>query len=287
MTKTACNICGNTEFLPFSQNANFYRCSRCQHVISGMYLKEGGAAELYGHGYFFGGENGEYADYIADQGAHRKNFSLRLKVLERFVEPARHTRLLEIGCAYGFFLEMAKKIFHDTVGIDVAREGVRYAKEVKGLDVVESDFLAYDLRGRKFDVVCMWDTIEHLMDPAGYLEKIGAHMDTGGLVAITTGDIGSLNASIRKDKWRLMHSPTHVHFFSKKGLTDLLDRKGFDVVYSRYCGFARSLDMIFYRILKDRKKVSWLRDVVRKSRHAEMFVYLNLYDIMYVIARKR
>lgn len=106
-------------------------------------------------------------------------------------------------------------------------------------------------------------------------------------MAITTGDVGSLNASLRKERWRLMESPTHIHFFSRRTLAGLLDAKGFDVVYSRYCGFVRSFDMLFYRIFKDRQDLSWLEKALRKSRLAEVFFYLNLYDIIYVIAKKR
>ena len=58
-------------------------------------------------------------------------------------------------------------------------------------------------------------------------------MKPGALIAITTGDFASLNARVRRTKWRLMHPPSHAHYFSIASMTTMLDRFGFDTVYAR------------------------------------------------------
>jgi 2-polyprenyl-3-methyl-5-hydroxy-6-metoxy-1,4-benzoquinol methylase len=231
---------------------------------------------------------GEYSDYLADKKVAQDNFKLRLKTLRKFLDPERHKRLLEVGCAYGFFLDVARGRFEVLKGIDVTAEGTAYARNELGLDVVTGDFLTHDFKSRKFDVVCMWDTIEHLSDPAGYLAKISSDMvDKGALVAITTGDVGNLNARIKKNKWRIMNAPTHVHYFSRETLGRLLDKNGFDVIYDSHCGFYRSIGMALHRILLAHKKGKRFCDILHKSGLDGLQFYLNLYDIMYIIARKR
>jgi predicted TPR repeat methyltransferase len=239
---------------------------------------------LYNEEFFTGAE---FSDYAADAKFFRKNFALRLGELKKFLDPARHRRLLEIGCAYGFFLDVARDEFEHVEGIDITDEGVRYAREELKLDVVQADFLAHDYGARKFDVVCMWDTIEHLREPQTYVEKIAAHTERGALLTITTADVDSLNAKLRKDKWRMIHPPTHLHYFSARTLAQLLDRHGFDVVYNRYCGFYRSIGNMAYNVLVLRQQKPQLYRPLERLGVGGLGFYLNLYDIMYVIARRR
>jgi predicted TPR repeat methyltransferase len=280
--KNGCVVCGSTHYKPLY--TGIIKCGKCGHVFSDLDLSNKELFELYSKNYFCGEE---YSDYLADKKVLQKNFKLRLKVLKTFLNPIRHRHLLEIGSAYGFFLSIVSDQFDTVLGIDVTEEGVLYAQEQLKLKVINSDLLKHDFGVQEFDVVCMWDTIEHLQNPHLYLKKISNHMGSGSLIAITTGDVESLNARISKDKWRLIHPPTHIHYFSRRTLVRLLDNYGFDVVYNRYCGFYRSTDMVAYRTLVLSKGWSRLYNFLCKSRLTSIDFYLNLYDIMYVIAIKR
>jgi len=277
-----CIVCASTHIIPFL--VGLLKCQTCGHVFADLDLDSSALAEMYSKNYFFGEE---YSDYIADKKITQKNFRLRWNELKKFIDPSRHKSLLEIGCAYGFFLDVVKDNFACAQGIDISEDGVRYAGEELKLKVQLGDFVDKDFGDLKFDVVCMWDTIEHLMSPHDYIEKIGRHTDSGALLAITTGDIESLNARVKKDRWRLIHPPTHIHYFSRNSLAKLLDKHGFDVVYNRYCGFSRSMDNISYNIFVLRKKMPWVHNLLRKTGLTSLDFYLNLYDIMYLVARKR
>ncbi|MGD2119007.1 MAG: class I SAM-dependent methyltransferase [Chromatiales bacterium] len=240
--------------------------------------------KLYNSGYFTGEE---YSDYLADKKIHQRNFSSRLGELIKFTDPEKHRKLLEIGCAYGFFLELAEKHFAHVAGVDVTEQGISHARNQLGLNAYKTDLLKWDFEQRHFDVVCLWDTIEHLRSPDRYLAKIAENMQTGGLLAVTTGDIGSHMARWRKNRWRLIHPPTHAHYFSRESLTRLLDRYGYDVVHFEHCGFYRSIDNIAYNILTLRSGMPWLYKLLKKMRITNWDMYANMYDIMYVIARRR
>jgi len=67
----------------------------------------------------------------------------------------------------------------------------------------------------------------------------------------------------------------------------MLHNFDFDIISSGHCGFYRSVDNIAYNILVLRKKRPRLYDLLKRTGVTHLYCYLNLYDIMYVIARKR
>ena len=256
----------------------------CGFVSAARMPSDAEVHRLYDERYFHGVE---YEDYVRDRRCARRNFDSRLRVLRSFLQPTRHRHLFEVGSAYGFFLDLARREFETVRGIDVTGAGTRFARDTLRLDVLTDDFLQYDFGAARFDVVCLWDTIEHLRSPGRYVQKIADHTESGALLAVTTGDIGSLNARMRRGSWRLIHPPTHLHYFSRATLGRLLRRHGFDVVYSRACGFWRSARGAAYALLVLRQRRPELFARLERAGLVDFDFYLNLFDIMFVIARRR
>lgn len=278
---TTCEVCDGAG-RPVGY-AGLRRCDRCTHVWADLSLDPDAIAKLYQRSYFFGDE---YGDYLADRRIIEKNFAARLATLKRFLTPS-HRHLFEIGCAYGFFLNAARSSFSSVQGIDVSADAVRYAAGELGLNVSCGDLLAADLSDLAFDVVCLWDTIEHLAAPRRYLERAAALMPAGGLVAITTGDIGSLNARVQRGRWRLIHPPTHLHYFTRPSLTQLLERCGFTVVHVEYCGAYRSLAGMLHNLASPAWRAGALGSAILRAVPRELDFYVNLRDIMYIVAERR
>jgi SAM-dependent methyltransferase len=282
-TTAKCAICGSAQ--PATPlYSGILRCPACGYVYADMRLTDEELFALYNEQFFTGAE---FSDYAADEKFFRKNFWLRFRELREFLDPARHSSLLEIGSAYGFFLDAVRDQFTSVQGIDITEAGVNYARDRFKLDVVKADFLAQDFGRQKFDVVCMWDTIEHLRAPHLYVEKIARLTEPGALLAVTTADIESFNSRLRGKSWRMIHPPTHLHYFSAATLTRLFDRYDFEVIYNRYCGFYRSFGNVAYNIFVLRQQSPWLFRQIERSGLTKFGFYLNLYDIMYVIARRR
>jgi SAM-dependent methyltransferase len=279
---SACVVCGGEDARPF--HPGLLRCRACGHGWADLQLTPDELARLYARDYFFGDE---YLDYVADRAIIQKNLRRRLDVLERFLDPARHRRVLEVGCAYGFFLDLARRRFECATGIDITEDGVRYARETLGVDAIRGDLLAHDFGDRRFDVVCLWDTIEHLARPDLFVEKIAGLTGPGALLAVTTGDIGSLNARLSGKRWRLIHPPTHLHYFTRASLLRLLQRHGFDPVHDESCGFYRGADFAAYNLLVLRWRLPRVYALLKALRLTGFDFYLDLGDIRYVVARRR
>jgi SAM-dependent methyltransferase len=239
-------------------------------------------AELYGEDYFRGAE---YRDYLADRSAHEANFRGRIRQLTPWLP--RDRRLFEIGCSYGLFLNLARA--HWSVrGCDIAREPCRYAVEQLGVDVRHGDFLDSALEPGEVDAFCMWDTIEHLDDPAAYLAEIARVLPNGGLLAVTTGDIGSLLARVQGPRWRQIHPPTHLWYFSRETLGRALAKFELEVVWCRRVGVARSIGQTVYSLTSlNRARPSLLHVVCERTGIGRKTFSLNTRDLIYVIAKRR
>jgi SAM-dependent methyltransferase len=258
------------------------RCEECKFTTANLTLSEEQLRQLYTDGYFAGNE---YRDYVADRSVIEKQFRLRLRRLLPFVKDARAKRLFEIGCAHGFFLEVARNAFRSVEGIDISDHAIAYARDQLGLQARSADFLT-DSFGVQPDLICLWDTIEHLSRPDLYLQKMADWLPPGGLLALTTGDIDSWLARARGSQWRQIHPPTHLHYFSRKTLHRLLRRYGFHLKFIRSEGMFRSVDTMAYIVLCLKYQRPVLYSILRKAHLLNWDLYLNLGDIVFVVAEK-
>jgi 2-polyprenyl-3-methyl-5-hydroxy-6-metoxy-1,4-benzoquinol methylase len=269
--------------MPHRRLPGLSTCSTCGFVTADLALTAAELAALYGTDYFHGDE---YADYVSEQPELRTNFRRRLDTLRKLQPPAERQRLYEVGAAYGFFLDEAASFYESVAGIDISEDAAVYAKRELGVDVVAGDYLSTDLPAL-VDVVCMWDTIEHLAQPREFVHKAARDVRPGGLVALTTGDISSLNARVRGAKWRMIHPPTHLQYFSRRTLTRLLDDAGFDIVHVETAGNARSLRGILYAVIVLRGGRPALFERLRRLPGLDRSLTIDLRDIIFVVGRRR
>lgn len=236
--------------------------------------------KLYQHSYFFGEE---YSNYLNDKSVLQKNFQRRIQTMRRFSQSGV---LFEIGAAYGFFLELAQE-FWQARGCDLSEEAARFAQQ-HGLDVTSGEFLDLSLTNNAYDVITLWDTLEHLSKPGAYIRRSAQLLKQGGILCLTTGDIGSLMARVRGSGWRLIHPPTHLYYFDRQTVGRLLEQNGFQIVHFEHCGYYRSAQQILYSLLVLNRSAGWRIKVSDLLKHLLNFsIYLNLFDIMFVIARKK
>jgi SAM-dependent methyltransferase len=282
VSKRQCLVC-DSGMAPAPNLPGLLVCHACTFVSADLDLSADELRALYGADYFHGAE---YSDYLADRAVAEKQFRIRLRQVLAYVPERRRSSLFEIGCAYGFFLAVAREEFRDVSGVDISEPAVAWARENLGVRATACDFNDYVIENSP-DAVCMWDTVEHLARPDLYLQKLAGVMKTGSVLAVTTGDIGSVVARVRGRKWRQIHPPTHLHYFSKKSMARLLEQHGYDVTYSGSDGMYRSLDTMASIMFRQKRRLPWLYDALKATGVLKYDLYLNLHDILFMIARKR
>ena len=216
--QASCPCCNSTEWL--RRWPGFVICRSCGMMTVEAIYSTQDLERFYQEDYFQGRE---YIDYLGDKASQQKTLAYALRTVQRHVLPGG--RILEIGCAYGFFLELIAAIYPNSVGIDVSSVAVSHARR-QGLDARQGDLLEMELSER-FDAVCLWDTIEHLAKPVEVLERASHALRPGGYLFLTTGDFGSLVARLQGLRWRQIHPPTHLFYFTRPALQAMCGRIGF------------------------------------------------------------
>jgi len=275
-----CVVCKNSisNFQPFWSGLK--KCCYCGHIMADIDTKKLETKKLYNNKYFFGEE---YCDYLRDRKVFDEQFKSRLSDIEKFQPEGK---LIEIGCAYGFFLAAAKESYH-VLGFDIAEEPTRYARDILGMDARCQDFLDAQIEIQSTDIIAMWDVIEHLPRPDLVVDKVAKVLKSGGFLFITTGDIGSLIPKIKKEKWRLIHPPTHLHYFNRSTMTHMLEKAGLHIVDVRYVGTRRSIRQVAFSLLAlGRDKPSRVYDIIADSTLGDLSFVLNTFDIMLIVAQK-
>ncbi len=277
-----CICCNTAESEPHLRGLR--RCARCGHVWADMRLSDEDLRQLYSAAYF---EGDEYLDYTLEKTAPRRNFRARLRDLGRSHAPGKS--IWEIGAAYGYFLEEARSAGFQVAGCDISEHAAAQARQRASLDVRAVDYLTLPAPAEPFDIVCLWDTVEHLAAPQLYLEKAAAELRTGGTIALSTGDIGSLLARRRGEKWRLIHPPTHLHYFSSASMRRLLDRLGFENIRITHPPFWRSADAVAYRLFghPPGKPSAFVYRIAHAIGITRFAFPVNTFDLMCVTATRR
>jgi 2-polyprenyl-3-methyl-5-hydroxy-6-metoxy-1,4-benzoquinol methylase len=275
-----CLICGGA-YRP-SHLPGLFSCERCGFISADLSISDETLKRLYGLNYFHGGE---YGNYLDDEDALKLNFRDRISDLRKIVPQFEGCSLFEIGCAYGIFLELVAPLVRHAAGIDISEDAACHARDVRKVDAHGGDYFQYTMP-HPTDIVVLWDTIEHLKRPDLFVAKIARDLKPGGFIALTTGDIGSFNARLRGRRWRMIHPPTHLHYFSVPTMTHLLNRHGFEVVHISHPGYTRLIRYVLYILLVREWKFNRAYNVIEKWRISDLPFTLNLWDIMFVVARK-
>jgi len=178
----------------------------------------------YDEDYFAGAGTCGYGGYLADRELILANFARRARWVASLAPGAR---VLDVGAAYGFFVKAARDAGLDASGLEPVAPCARFAREELGVRLHTGRIEDAPLAAGSFDVVTLFDVIEHLTDPTSALERIHRLLAPGGMVVVETGDLGGLLARVVGARWYYYDPPQHLTYFSLASLEHLLDRCGF------------------------------------------------------------
>jgi SAM-dependent methyltransferase len=134
-------------------------------------------------------------------------------------------RLLDVGCAAGFFLDEARRRGWDAHGCELSAYAHAHATEALRLDVKRSGFLdpAFTPSAESFDVITMFNVLEHIPDPAAVADRLFALLRPGGFLFLETWDPRSLFARVLGSRWPTYAPPTVLYCFTQRTLGQLFD----------------------------------------------------------------
>lgn len=213
---TTCLICNATKLKELERYQDSYlcKCQSCSFVFSKNIPSNSELLDFYSKSY----DRTRYFSSIT-----KKRYE---KLLESF-EPYRKTnKLLDVGCGYGFFLEVAKEKGWEVHGIEISKKASDECRE-KGINMFHGSLANSDFDSELFDVIISIEVIEHLTDPTILLKQSNAFLRKGGLMYITTPNFNSYLRYKLKEQYDVIDYPNHLCYFTAKTLRKVCESNGF------------------------------------------------------------
>ncbi len=224
MNKTPiCPICGFKNIKIFSPILN--ECTHCGLKFVAKIKSNNYYSQIYNKNYFNGAV---YDNYLDEEKYRRRVFRDKIKLIKKHL-PCEGT-ILDIGCGMGFFLMEMQKRGYQIKGLDISKYAAAIASAKLNTFIPPADLLSASFSPGQFDIITLWDLLEHLPEPARYLDRISQIIKKNGVLVIETLNISSLTARMLKEKWPLYFPPYHLFYFNQKNISLLLEKTGFSLL---------------------------------------------------------
>lgn len=296
-----CNLCGSIDSLvrypatvPYKEvpdDWSAYRCTSAGYGLHHTIVQCKQCGLVYTNPRWLGGkilnsyEAVEDPLYQEEREGRVLTFQRHLQPLQAITGPPNGRRLLDVGCYTGIFVEIAAAAGWDAWGVDPSSWAVDEARKA-GLQIVEGTLASSGFPNQHFDVITMWDVIEHVSDPAAELREAHRLLCPGGILVVHTMDIDSLFARLMGHRWPWLME-MHLFFFSQRTLKQMVEKIGYQVIHSSPQGRYTRLGYLVTRVRAFSRPIAGLMGFLVQGLNLKgIAVPINLGDLFTLYARK-
>jgi len=234
-----------------SVEVKLYCCLDCQTVFLADWRNEF-VSELYNY----------YSERI---GASKESIynpinEIRyVRLLKEFNRWVNGKRLLDVGCGQGQFVDFLVRQKWNVLGIELSDAALKVCEQFS-LPVCKFNIFDAALSPNTFDVITLFEVIEHVPSAGQFLNRAAQLLKPGGLMYLTTPNFNSLERKVMGAEWSVIH-PEHVNYFVPYTLTQLIKRyTNLEIIYIR----TRNIS-----ISSIRQKISWARNKMSSQMPAK------------------
>lgn len=238
LEKTHCNICqaDNYEVLIQDGLSSIVRCRNCRLV----YRNPRESKEEYTQVY-----HSSYYTPLNKESWYKRKIDFFKRAMQNIEKRKPRGRLLDLGCGFGYFLDLAKQRGWEVYGVEISPYAGKIATGELKLNVFQGELNAAHFPDNYFDVITMWNFLDHLHDPGALLKEVRRALKPDGLVAMRMP-----NMDFQLPGFKLFKAVeiatnifgiknpfvVHIYGFSKDTLKTILQRNGFrhvEIINSR------------------------------------------------------
>ena len=275
-----CDLCNHNEFTikinSTTYHADIMKCNNC-----GLYFQNPQKEIRYES------DSAHFRKYLQHEEGRRLTAQWRLKQIEKHIQPGK---LLEIGCCGGLLLDEARTRGWDVIGTEITVEAINYAKNQLDLNIIDSADLSSINSNSKFDIVILFDVLEHLNYPSQVIRYIHDNLlRRGGLIAIEIPNIHTLYSRILRHlnvpNTHLMFR--HYYYYSKGTFSKFANKHNFDIIDCKYGHRVYPLEHAFDRLLKRNEKIQQTAiNILKRFRLGHIYVNAALHEFLFYICKK-
>ena len=254
------------------------RCRACGFAFRESRFNEQQLADLY--------RDMDPAVYQAELRGRIRTASRHLRIVSESLRPNGAGELLDVGCASGLFLSEALDAGWRVTGLEPSQALFTQAVERVGscgtvLPVIleEADFGA-----SRFDVITLWDVLEHVVDPMNFIRRCRDLLKPGGYVFLNVPDLDSFEARVLGRRWPLL-LPEHLNYFNRPSLKLCAEKCGFQVIRFGRRRSHFSVQYVLYRLLQHRIPLARLVSSAARTAIGRVLVPVSLGETYAVLRR--
>ncbi len=220
-----CVVCGGGALDPVVQKGGqrYCECAACGHICVDPLPALEQQAEFYRRQY----DEGQYRSYLDARPLKLRTFERRLEAIVSVLP--RPGKVLDLGCASGAFVEVARRRGIEAWGAEAVAAAVEAAPDAVRQFLLVKDVERESVEGQ-YDLVTFFDVIEHMRDPRLFIERVRRMLLPRGAIALTCPDRGHYLRTLMGARWPHYQPFQHFHLFGRTDLRRFLEAAGFEVV---------------------------------------------------------
>lgn len=224
----ACPLCDGKDCKPLMERfgQKVLKCLACGAGFMEAFPRN--LEDVYSHeGY----NATQETSYLHNVDYRKKRFGLeRIQIIRRHItKPAGRVKLLDVGCGTGWFLEVAKNEGFDVSGIELGKEIAEQTSKRLGIEIFKQTIQEVP-EDHKFDVITLFDVLEHVRDPKAVLNAVRNHLNVGGIALVFTPNLDSVGMRILRERSSLVMPAEHLFQFTPQSLRRLIVNASLEVV---------------------------------------------------------
>lgn len=226
-----CPLCQSVDYTLCFIRADglpLHDCSHCGFVYLGLRPNELALTRYYGDAYFE--ESATYTHYFDyAEAVTDLSYCPRLARIEPYIDDWQNKKVLEIGCAAGATIELLRRRGAVVKGVELSVQAAAIAVDQYRLDVSQKPFLPVEITAGQYDVIMLFDVLEHLPSPAEVLDSLAIGLVPGGYLILSVPNFDCFDQ--QGEEWSGVQSYwEHLHYFRSEVLRRSLEERGFSII---------------------------------------------------------
>jgi len=228
--------------LPDRLHYRIVKCSQCGLVYSDPILNQNQISQLYNQSFF------TYKNRVNDL---TKTYGYYLQQLEKY--SVKKNQLLEIGCGNGFFLEEAKRQGYQSVwGVEPSQDAINQVPIELKKYIKQAVFNQKLFAKNSLDVICFFQTFDHISNPNQFLKDCYDCLKPGGLILAINHNVDSLQSKILKARSPIIDIE-HTYLYNLKTMGLIFQKNKFQVLQVASSFNIYPLDYLFHLLSLSKK----------------------------------